>query len=338
MKNITISKAIENFLNYMASLNRSENTIKTYHTVLSIFARFVESRYLAEHVGELKENMVEAWMMHMHRQDIMGSTRRTRIKVLKSFSKYLFLKKYAKQDIAYAIAMPRADKRKPVWVRDEKIREVLSYLLSNQHPRKDFWLNLRDHLLIRLLYVTGIRISEAMDIDPSKHVNWHEQSIEIFGKGKKQRTVYADASTLEILKIFLSEQAKRFPDGNRIFRTIDGTPLTYETLKWIVKKNLDVTPHVLRHSYATNLRLRGMDIDAIAELMGHESIETTRIYATLANEELRKRYNECGLLSFGTAPVSSTIPKAQESYAAMLDEGVEIRKITKKLGRKRPPN
>lgn len=277
-------------------------------------------------------------MMQMHRDSIMGSTRRSRLTVLKSFSKYLFLKKYAKQDIAYGIAMPKAEKRKPVWVKDEKIREALSYLLSDQHPREDFWLNLRDHLFIRLLYVTGVRISEAMGIDPSKDIDWQEQSIEVYGKGKKQRTVYADATTLEILRIFLSEQAKRFPDGNGIFYSANGKPLTYEALKLIVKKHLGVTPHVLRHSYATNLRLRGMGIDAIAELMGHESMETTRIYATLANEELRKRYNECGLLSFGTVPTVISTMRGQESYAAMPDGNIEIRRITRKLGRKRPPN
>ena len=338
MKSVKIEKARENFLNYLTSLNRSQGTIKTYHAVLSDFARFVERRYLVDKVRDLKESMVEAWMMQMHKDAIMGSTRRSRLTVLKSFSKYLFLKKYTKQDIAYGIAMPKAEKRKPVWMKDEVIRETLSYLLSDQHPREDFWLNIRDHLLIRLLYVTGVRISEAMGINPSKDISWQDQGIEVYGKGKKQRTVYADATTLQILRVFLEEQAKRFPNGNGIFYSANGRPLTYEALKLIVKKHLGVTPHVLRHSYATNLRLRGMGIDTIAELMGHESMETTRIYATLANEELKKRYNECGLLSFGTVPTCVTNTRRLDSYAAMPDENIEIRRIAKRLGRKRPPS
>lgn len=93
-----------------------------------------------------------------------------------------------------------------------------------------------------------------------------------------------------------------------------------------------VSPHVRRHSYATNLRLRGMDLDALAELMGHESLETTRIYATLANEELRERYVACGLL--GAASGAGEPPKAQPTPVVLPGNGAEVKRVLQRLGKK----
>ncbi len=335
MKNIRIEQAIQDFLDYLASLNRTPATLKTYRQVLGWFAKYAEAHHLVETTGQLSEALVEAWMKHLHEREIKGNTRRAWLTVLKSWSKYLAHKEYTRKDIAYPIAMPKAEKRKPVWVADDKIREALNLLLSDSHPCKDFYANLRDHVLIRLLYVTGMRIGEAMGVDPSKDIQWESQSIEILGKGRKQRTVYADGTTLQILRLYLEEQTKRMPNGHRLFSGPDGRPLSYETLKRIAKRHLGVTPHVLRHSYATNLRLRGMDLDALAELMGHESMETTRIYATLANEELRKRYMACGLLG-GNGNGTGELPSPPTPTILPGGEA-EVKRVVRKLGRRRAP-
>ncbi len=134
------------------------------------------------------------------------------------------------------------------------------------------------------------------------------------------------------MKLFLEEQQKRVPNGHRLFHSEGGRPLCYGTLQRTIQMHLGVSPHVLRHSYATNLRLRGMDLDALAELMGHESLETTRIYATLANEELRRRYLACGLLGDGP----SEPPKPPPSPVVLPGNGVEVERVRRRLGRGKP--
>ncbi len=170
-----------------------------------------------------------------------------------------------------------------------------------------------------------------MSVDPSKDIRWNNNSIEVLGKGRKQRTVYADATTLQLLKLFLEEQQKRVPNGHNLFHSEEGRPLGYATLHRIIQRHLGVSPHVLRHSYATNLRLRGMDLDALAELMGHESLETTRIYATLSNEDLRKRYMACGLLGDGPGPAE---PKPPPNPVVLPGNGVEVERVRRRLGRR----
>ncbi len=332
MPKTNLKRAVNEFLRYMASLNRTQNTLVTYQRVLGRFCRFLEKRFLVEHTGQLKESMVEAYMFHLHEKGNMGKTRRSNLCAIKSFSKYLFMKKHTKTDIAYCVALPKAEKTKRMWLREEKIRETLNYLLSDQHPSRDFFANLRDHVLIRLLYVTGIRINEAMTIDPTKDIHWETRSIDIEGKGRKQRTVYADAATLEVLRLFLQEQNKRIPNGHRLFYAESRNPASYETLKRAIKRHLGVTPHILRHSFATNLRLRGMEIDALAELMGHECLETTRIYATLANDELQRRYHECGLLTIPNGPAQKPVVTA----TASVDSGLDIERVRRRLNGKRP--
>ncbi|MEM3206743.1 MAG: tyrosine-type recombinase/integrase, partial [Halobacteria archaeon] len=213
MKKTQIEQAVQDFLDYLATLNRTPATLQTYRRTLGYFTKFAEEKFLAETTDQLNESLVEAWMKSLHERWVKASTRRTWLTVMKSWSKYLAHREHTKKDIAYPIAMPKAERRKPVWVADEKIRETLNYLLSNGNPRTDFWLNLRDHLLIRLLYVTGMRVGEVMGLDPSKDIRWESGSIEVLGKGRKQRTVYADATTMELLKLFLEEQQKRMPNG-----------------------------------------------------------------------------------------------------------------------------
>lgn len=147
-----------------------------------------------------------------------------------------------------------------------------------------------------MLYSTGIRVSELANLK-LKDINFGEHKILILGKGNKERYVYYGTKCQKLLDKYLSDGRTMYPASAYLFSNKHGNKLNERMIRMIIdecgrkaKLNVHVTPHVLRHTYATHMLNEGADLKSVGDLLGHENLSTTQIYTHVSNERLRKVY------------------------------------------------
>ena len=214
------------------------------------------------------------------------------ISSLKSFYKFLFKNNIIDKNPMVLIKTPKLDKKLPKFLYYDDIDALLNV------PDTSTFLGLRDSLILEALYSTGIRVSELVNIE-IKDINFSENTILILGKGNKERYVIYGSKMENLLEKYIKERATFHPNHDYLFVNRYYGKISDRSIRKIIdtniKKgalNLKISPHTLRHTFATHMLDSGADIEIVKELLGHESLSTTQIYTHVTNESLKRVYDK----------------------------------------------
>ncbi|MFN3699234.1 MAG: tyrosine-type recombinase/integrase, partial [Dictyoglomus sp.] len=203
---------------------------------------------------------------------------------------YLFNFEKIKKDLTIFIPTPKVEKKLPQFLSVEEIMRLLD------STNLDEILGIRDRAILETLYATGIRVSELVGIN-EEDINWNYREIKVFGKRAKERIVIIGEETLKLLQLYRDYVRPRLlkKPEKAFFLNARGERITDRGVRMIVEKYaklLDkrISPHTLRHSFATHLLEGGADLRYVQELLGHVRISTTQIYTHLTSEQIKKTY------------------------------------------------
>ena len=190
--------------------------------------------------------------------------------------------------------LPKIDKKLPVVLSEQEMQEILDSIVIEDH------LSSRNRCMLELMYATGLRVSELINLNVSS-VNIYMGYIKVIGKGNKERIVPIGAVAKKILGDYLNNYREEFikKESSLLFFNNHGNKMSreefYIILKQIIRQtsvNKKVSPHTIRHSFATHLLENGADLRSIQELLGHSDISTTTIYTHISNQKIKKEYQQ----------------------------------------------
>lgn len=278
---------INDFISYISKKNYSVNTYTSYINDLYYFYIFIKKDLTKVTFEDIKD-----YLEHLNLKKEKTSSIRRKISSLKSFYKFLYKNKYInKKDYPLTkIAYPKMEKKLPKFIYYNDLLEII----NESSKDKD---GVRDRLIIEMLYATGVRVSELINIKIND-IDFNNRRIIVLGKGNKERIVYYGEYAEEVLKEYMKTHERK--NHNYLFVNSKGGKLTDRGVRYIIDNIMSklsvkthVTPHVLRHTFATDMLNNGCDIKVVQELLGHSSLKATEIYTHVTNEHLKKVYYEC---------------------------------------------
>lgn len=286
---------IDDFLSYLAKEKRySNNTIEAYRRDLTDYAVFLS---LSEcNLRNADYKMVRKWMKNLAQRYESARTINRKLSALKSFYKYLLKTSKIKENPMLKIIHPKQPKVLPVFFSEEEMGN-----LFNKVEFGSGYEGVRDKTILEIFYATGMRCSELVGL---KHANidLNSKTIRVFGKGKKERLIPITDQLAEVLENYLKIKAQNFNNisaNSSLFITMKGEPVYRELIYRVVQKYFKqvsaltkMSPHVIRHTFATHLLNHGADINAIKSLLGHSSLAATQVYVHTSVEQLKKIYNQ----------------------------------------------
>ena len=280
--NIYIEKYIS-YLQYERAL--SDNTIKSYFYDLKRFDLYFKGNVLDLSYDELQRYLSSV-------KDLKARSLAHHITVLTSFYNFLVDEKIITNNPCENIINAKVPKNLPIYLTEDEINKLLDIPLNNEY-------DYRNKAMLELLYATGLRISELINLKVND-VDFDECIVRVFGKGKKERIVPIADVALKYLFIYLNKYRAIILGSSLsdyMFISNSKKNISRQAFFKILKKEANrsgiekiVSPHVLRHSFATHLLSHGANLRVIQELLGHEDISTTEIYAHLINEKLKDDY------------------------------------------------
>lgn len=271
-------KNIDDFLMYLKNEKGfSDYTIKNYKIDLKDFDKYSKNK-------KTDIDLVREYLKELYERKYKSRTISRKVSALKSYFKFLESEGIIDDNPMSLISNPKIERNLPNYLNYNDLEKLLSYPDTSKKE------GLRDALILELLYSSGCRVSELSNIK-IKDINFKERKIIILGKGNKERFVFYGSKCEKLLNEYLKE--------NREYLLINkhGNKLNERTIRKIVDDNsrragleVHVTPHTLRHTYATHLLNEGADLKSVGELLGHENLSTTQIYTHVSNEKLREVY------------------------------------------------
>ena len=294
---------IRHFLDYIAIERKySQRTVEAYRDDLRDFCRFMGWEIEDFDPGKIDETDVKTWMLDMlETQHQSPRSVKRRLSALRSFYKFLLRQKKVTKDVTARIIPPKADKSLPVFFRQEEMEAAMSNseaVLQCNGPtaeRSNSVTVLRDNLIISLLYQTGMRQAELLNLTDADF-DLQQGQVRIFGKRRKERIVPIGPSLIELIRVYMENrdlEMSRPRDDNQFF-----PGLTKYTLYNIVRTRMGEvstlkkhSPHVLRHTFATAMLDNGADIRTIQTLLGHASLSTTQVYTHTTFEQIKRVYD-----------------------------------------------
>ena len=275
-----------NFLEYLnKELNYSENTEISYREDITNFLNYLEKKQL--NYKKIDGEIIRDYLKYLDEAKLKNSTIARRISALRTFYNYLLNKNIVDTNLFNSIRNPKLEKKLPNYLSYEELAKILDNIDTSTK------VGLRNRLLVELFYATGCRVSEMINIKVSD-INKSNNSIRIMGKGSKERIVYFGEYARDYLDRYLP-----LIDTDYLFTQESGDKLSIHDVEYIISdlvKNLalktHVTPHTLRHTFATHLLNNGADIKTVQELLGHSSLNTTGIYTHVSNERIKEVYRK----------------------------------------------
>lgn len=291
---------LDDFLKYIRlQKNYSDHTIEAYGRDLRQFFGFLKSK--SDHDGTaLTLFSKQVIREYLYALSTAGLTRKSigrKLSSLKSFGKFLVLRGVLEKSPAAEIKTPKVEKKEPVFLSGLEIDRTMAI------PPGTDMASLRNHAILEVLYGTGIRLSELYGLNVDS-INFHENTVRVLGKGAKERIVPIGRKAVSAVREYLParESALRqlgFLNEKALFINARGGRLSRRSIQSAVTKYLKMvsekehlSPHVLRHSYATHMLDRGADMRAVQELLGHSSLSTTQVYTHVTMERLIRAYRQ----------------------------------------------
>ncbi|MDO8682723.1 MAG: tyrosine recombinase XerC [Armatimonadota bacterium] len=294
-----MERELDLFIDHLnVSKRASAHTVKSYSSDLVQFAGFVkELEGESPQVNRVDYLLIRRYLAHLHKAGCARSSVARKMASLRSFYHFLKEKKLVDTDPTVGIALPRQEKKLPKFLREEQVDLLM------QCPDCSTPAGLRDKAILEMLYATGMRVSELVSIS-LRDLHGTAEEIRITGKGAKQRIVLVGSAAREALADYLSAgrpvlAAKAKTEGNAVFLNKSGTRLTDRSVRRIVNKyieavsdSLKISPHTMRHTFATHMLSHGADLRSVQELLGHSSVVTTQIYTHVTRERMKEVYDK----------------------------------------------
>jgi integrase/recombinase XerD len=293
-----MQERIRNFLDFLAvEQGYSENTIAAYRNDLSQFARFLpEIDPPITSWTEVKKDHIVNYILHLREREYASSTVARKVAAIKSFFHFLLADGIIKDDPTVTLDSPKVKKRLPKALSHDLVNRLLDEAGKYSTPKGQ-----RDKALLELLYASGMRVSELVLLDIGD-VNLASGNVRCFGKGDKERIIPVYDRAVEALGKYLQTGRPRLmknPNEKALFLNHRGKRLTRQGLWLIIKRyaeeigiSSEVTPHTLRHSFATHMLSGGAGLREVQKLLGHANISTTQVYTHVNSERLREVYDE----------------------------------------------
>lgn len=286
-----IEQAVEDFLLYLKyEKGYSQNTFSAYNIDLFQLIKWGK----VKDTDSFSLGHINDYLLQMKRRGFEKKTLTRKLSALSSFINYLLKKGIIKENLKIFLDFPRQNRRLPKTVSKETVKKMSGLKMKKFY--KDEMIFLRDRAMMALMYGCGLRVSEVTDLS-LKDIDLVRRTIRVFGKGEKERVVpIAEVISLKIEEFIIAwKEIKRVA----VFTKKNGSPLTRQRVWGIIKdwkKKLDIqekiTPHMLRHTFATLLLENDIDLRFIQEMLGHSNISTTEIYTAVNTGRLHDVYRK----------------------------------------------
>lgn len=279
-------KYVEDYLLFLKTEKKlGDNTVNSYMLDLEDFFKTFNGS-----IESCTKKDILAYISSINGLEV--STVNRHISSLKSFFNYLVDESIIKVSPMEEVSSLKSPKKLPKYLSISEVNKLLNIPLNSEF-------DYRNKAMLELMYATGLRVSELVSIEYS-NIDFENSIIRINGKGKKERIIPLGEVASYYLKVYLSDYRSKLLKRNtynQVFLNNHGKPITRQGFNYILENireltgiEKEITPHVLRHSFATHLLEGGADIRSIQEMLGHENISTTNIYTEVVNDVLRSNY------------------------------------------------
>lgn len=285
-----IEKRIEHFLEFLgAEKNASPHTIKNYSIDLREFKEMIKKE-----AGDITYLDIRSFLAHLKDKSYSKSSISRKLACLRSFFKFLTRENVLKANPAAGIATPKREKRLPHFLDLSEITALL------EAPPRTTWEGKRDIAILETLYSSGLRVSELVGLNHDD-LDFFSGLVRVRGKGKKERIVPIGQAALKAVQEYAQHKPPRERDSGfkkPLYLNRSGGRLTDRSVRRVILKHArkvalkkEVSPHMLRHSFATHMLDRGADLRSVQELLGHENLSTTQIYTHVTTKRLKEAYD-----------------------------------------------
>ena len=286
-------KELGEFLAYLThERNASSHTISSYRIDLTQLADFLDERNVR--LAQVDNVVLRGFLVELYRRKLSKTSAARKLAAVRSFFQFCVRRRWLEDNPAKVVATPRLDQHVPGFLSEEEMAKLLAV------PPTDDALGMRDRAILEVFYATGIRVSELVGIGLAD-VSFEERMIRVKGKGKKERLVPFGRKAEESMAAYIRVRHE-FPlrlGETSLFLNYRGTRLSPRSVQRLTAKYLrqaalrkNLSPHALRHSFATHLLGRGADLRVIQELLGHESLATTQKYTHMDVTQLLEIYRK----------------------------------------------
>lgn len=293
------------FIDYIQYEKRySPHTVTAYRNDLDQFYAYLMSRYSVSDIHEVTHPMIRSWLVELMEEKISPRTVNRKLTTLKSYYRFLLKEGTVTVNPMRKITSPKTPKRLPSFVEKEKME-----LLFESVDFGEGFPAMRDRLILEMLYATGMRLSELVSLKETD-IDFHYSSLKVLGKRNKERLIPFSGKMATLMKTYLGEkrsfEGMQEPDVPRsgtmepcLFITDSGRNIYPRFVYRVVTKYLaqvttlkKISPHVLRHTFATHMLNNGAELNAVKELLGHASLSATQVYTHNTIENLKIIYKQ----------------------------------------------
>jgi integrase/recombinase XerD len=295
-----MNERLEIFLAYLqGEKSLSPNTISAYRNDLQQFADYLRAE--AERQGgtdfalsTIDRDQITAYFLHLRDRGYSGASIARKTAALRSFFQYLRRQGEVSTDPTQGIGSPEVKKPLPRTVQDDQVRALMAFLQSRSTPE-----GLRDHAMLRLLSATGMRVGELVMVNVDD-IGFDDRRVRVVGRGNRERNLPLDEATLDSIRTYLDRGrpflTRNAPSETALVVNQRGQRLTRQGF-WLIMKGVVrdaglpamMTPHMLRHSFATHQIDEGLGLEELRQLLGHASITTTQLYTQVAGRPPEER-------------------------------------------------
>jgi len=296
-----LEEYLKQFLEHLRyERNASQHTLRNYAIDLGQFLDYLINigKGNAIKVNDIDHLTIREWMAHLYSQNKKKTSIARKLASLRTFFQFLVREGVLEQNPARLVSRPRIEQKLPTTL---SVEEVTKFI---EMPDLSTDLGKRDRAILEFLYATGVRVSELVNLN-LRDIDFREKVVRVTGKRRKQRVVPFGDYAAQALMLYLVEARPKFlancppskRDEQAVFLNYQGTRITTRSVGRMVEKYIkqcadlhSISPHSLRHTFATHLLDKGADLRAIQELLGHARLSTTQIYTQVSMEKLIEEY------------------------------------------------
>lgn len=279
---------INNFLKYLdIEKGASEHTIKNYRIDLDEFFLFIKDTKFED----INNISIRKFLAYLRDKQMARTSIGRKLSCLRSFFKFLIREGIVKSNPIASVSTPKKEKKLPVFLQEEEIFKLLNV------PAGDVK-EIRDKAILETFYSTGMRVSELTGIN-LRDCDLIGGVVKVFGKGKKERLIPVGEKAISAIRDYLDKSKDTRGSAKFLFLNRDNRRMDPRTVRRVVERYVrkadiktDISPHSIRHSFATHLLNRGADLRSVQELLGHASLSTTQIYTHVTTEKMKDTYRK----------------------------------------------
>ena len=299
-----MKKLVQEFEKYLVGeKNAAKNTVSAYLNDLTQFEVFLRETGHACHNSEIRVDLIDrlairSFMSQLYGKSDSGASMGRKLSTLSSFFKFLCRESYIKANIVKTIPIPKKTNKLPSYLSIDEVFRLLDL------PESDSFSGARDRAILEFFYGTGIRISELVGLSPND-LELEQRNVKVLGKGKKERILPIGKKTIEVIKSYLGFRTEHLKNKKLathlpgLFLNQRGQTISVRGVRKIINQYIrtnnfpkNISPHSLRHTFATHMLEAGADLRAIQEMLGHASLSTTQKYTHLTIDRLTETYDK----------------------------------------------